>query len=619
MSGFEILNERLDDLTLDMKALKLEVFTANTKRKELEKRLEQFTTRLQTTFERHLEELFKLDLSSTLEVMQKDLNSETIKQTLSELDNDLGKMTTLLSDLPKRRTVISKQLDVICAEIDHWRKTERKRKFRRDKGKGKSARDNSKVVWLDQNLMSIQEDLGFLKHEVQRIQKGYRTLTHAHPEILSGVIDNMRLILNETKRSVETITASRRMLEETASKLPADLNEWDTLFLNRLREREYHLAPNMKLNALDIQTYTTRFFDDEWDRQQLAYVALKKEHEGITGFRNKHIELLELHRFDVYKGAVNGKKKTMDKPSNQMAEALNKALDELHSPTEILLTLKKHENHLNTVKKHLKTLVSEAPTVVKRHFKQDYFSIFIMTSKGMEPSSYVNIQKKGWNLYPNYHLCYDLVHGTQLTEREVDALLKHPISSKLCSAALQETLTQDQAMILQSIDKHGDLFELVQSNGISLDLVFALHGQEGQPWLGALLDEPKHHTLIEEHRHGPFDQRLWDLVVKKQLKAWQFACMVRLEFNDPKALEILLLSDDIWNELRKVAVLYEVNETLQYLEEIYAPKKEKSLSSSTISLEDVIQTVAPIADFTVNTSAAKSRKKVRKKRGRHAF
>ena len=39
-------------------------------------------------------------------------------------------------------------------------------------------------------------------------------------------------------------------------------------------------------------------------------------------------------------------------------------------------------------------------------------------------------------------------------------------------------------MILQDIDVHNDLFTMFTSHDVPLDLVFALHAQEGQGWLG---------------------------------------------------------------------------------------------------------------------------------------
>ena len=80
-----------------------------------------------------------------------------------------------------------------------------------------------------------------------------------------------------------------------------------------------------------------------------------------------------------------------------------------------------------------------------------------------------------------------------MKQRELDALLKLPLSAKLCSACLTGTLTREQAMILQDIDIHNDLYTMFEKHAVPLDLVFALHAQEGQAWLSALLQTPKLH------------------------------------------------------------------------------------------------------------------------------
>ena len=204
-----------------------------------------------------------------------------------------------------------------------------------------------------------------------------------------------------------------------------------------------------------------------------------------------------------------------------------------------------------------------------------------------------------------------------MKQRELDEIIKLPISAKLCTACLQGVLTSDQALVLQSIDVHNELFEFVMSHRVDLSLVFALHAQEGQLWLGALLNNPEMFSEIEQHRHDPFEQSIWDLVVQEKVKLWQYACIVRLDFEDSSTKETLLLADDFWTELNEMATLYEVEDALQELIKIYKPVKDTANPGAQISLNDVYNTIKPIASVTVNKSGSKSKKTKRRKKGRY--
>ena len=199
----------------------------------------------------------------------------------------------------------------------------------------------------------------------------------------------------------------------------------------------------------------------------------------------------------------------------------------------------------------------------------------------------------------------------------MDELVKLPISSNLLKACLLDEITKEQAIILQDIDEHDDLFQLSKSHNIELDLIFALHAQDSKQWLGALLENPELHDVIAKYRHDSFDDRLWKLVVDNKLKPWQYACVIRLEFNDETALETLLLADDLWSELHEFASLYDVQDDLKHFTEVYSPKKTKTPSSGTITLSDVFNVVKPMGNVTVNKSIAKTKLVTRKKKGRY--
>ena len=236
----------------------------------------------------------------------------------------------------------------------------------------------------------------------------------------------------------------------------------------------------------------------------------------------------------------------------------------------------------------------------------------------MKPQSYVPAYKRKWHFYPNYHLCHDEILSSELKQRELEDILTLPITSKLSSACLRGELTRDQAVILQDIDVHNDLYDFVKEHTeVDLSLVFALYAQEGQFWLNALLANPEFFRQIEEHMYDRFHQEIWDRVVEHKLKLWQYPCVVGLPFEKEGAIETLLLGEELWDELNEYAGLYEVEEELRQLIQIHKPKKEITDSSAQISLTDIYNVVNPIADVTINKTVAQTKKVKRKSKGRY--
>ena len=126
--------------------------------------------------------------------------------------------------------------------------------------------------------------------------------------------------------------------------------------------------------------------------------------------------------------------------------------------------------------------------------------------------------------------------------------------------------------------------------------------------------------VIAEHRHDPFIESLWKLVVEKRIKPWHYACIVRLNFSEEHALETLLLAEEVWKELNEYAALYEVEEELRHLVEIYKPRNDKEfVASAPLSLSDVMQTLQPIARLQWIKASTRSKKVTRKKREKTQF
>ena len=620
LSAFDDFDVFLANLTIDMKNL-----TSNLR--QLEKELIQIHERIDgrvvsanQIIKNHLEHLPTKEPIEVLTSLEEAIQSKPKVEKISELDNSIESYGQKWRKLKIDRQVVEKKLGVLCGEIDGFLATENE-KFRLPfihKGKGKKARDISKVIWLEEKLADMQTELKQGDKDFGALRKKWRGVCGSYPTPLLSVIANIKLLLDGVLKSTQEINNYRVVLKASLSPLPENTTDWMSTLLEKLGERETHLSPNLALKSHDLRLFTNELFDDERTKREQAVQYMRREQDALAKLSENHHQQLKLHHFNI--GFVEGKRKGKRKhqPSNVIQKMLEKQVKAGREKNIDSKSITAHEGHSENVKRCLKALIEEAPAAAQRHFKDDVFSILVMTATNQEPGEFIAAYKKSWHLYPNYHLCYEEVKSSTLSQRKLDELLKLPISSKLCKACLADELTRDQAMILQSIDVHNDLYEMVQTHSLSLDLVFALHGQEGHAWLKALLESPKLHATIEDHRHGPFNQRLWNHVVEKRLKPWQYACMVRLQFNHESDLETILLADDVWKDVNEYAMLYDVDTELRQLKEIYLPKEDEKETTATISLSDVIQTIEPIVGpVTVNQSTVRSKKSKRKDKGRY--
>lgn len=547
---------------------------------------------------------FKEDLEKTKPVQRSEKKVEAM---INEQEN-----------LSNQCVVIERKVSTLCADIDRWLTSTmmKPRLPLRHRGlRGKKARDIHTIAWLYQKLPDARRELKELQTDINSIRKSYTALVGSYPNHLLGVIDSIITLLNAQITSIERLQKHRQWLSESETTLPETHEEWKEQFVKELVNREQHIAPNLALTPTDVRTFTINLFDNGIDRRRHILHQIKQEQDALDTLIEEHAPNLKLHHFDYgYKGAKKGK------PSRLIRKMID---SELKSSK----TSKKESNlhtriiqHETKVEACYETLLGLAKPSVRRHFKDDPFSILVITSNNIKPADFLGPYKKSWHLYPNYHLCRDSIETTSMKQRELDALLKLPLSAKLCSACLSGTLTREQAMILQDIDIHNDLYTMFEKHAVPLDLVFALYAQEGQAWLSALLQTPKLHEVIAEHRHDQFNESLWKLVVEKRIKPWHYACIVRLNFSEEHALETLLLAEEVWKELNEYAALYEVEEELRHLVEIYKPTNDKEfVASAPLSLSDVMQTLQPIAEFTVDKASTKSKKVTRKNRGRHSF
>ncbi len=557
----------------------------------------------------------EISMLAAFQIFRENLEkTEPVQHSEKKIQAMIAEMEKLF----KECVVIERKVSILCVDIDQYLTSTMKKPrvpLKHKSLRGKKARDIDLIAWLDQKLLDARRELKEIKNGVKRIQKSYTALIGSYPNHLLSVIESIINLLDAHNASMKRLQEYRRWLSESKTTLPETHEEWNKQFIEELVNREKHVAPNLALNPTNVRTFTINLFDTGIDRRRHGLYQIKQEQEALNTLIEEHAPNLKLHHFDYgYSGPKKGK------PSKLIRQMVNSELKSGRNSkkdSNLHVGITQHETNVEAC---YETLLGLAKPSVLRHFKDDPFSILVITSNNIKPAEFLGPYKKSWHLYPNYHLCRDSIETTTMKQRELDALLKFPLSAKLCAACLNGTLTREQAMILQDIDVHNDLYPMFEKHSVPLDLVFALHAQECQAWLSALLQTPKLHEIIAERRHDPFNENLWRLVVEKRIKPWHYTCIVRLNFSEEHALETLLLAEEVWKELNEYAALYEVEEELRHLVEIYKPSNDKEfVASAPLSLSDVMQTLQPIAEFTVDKASTRSKKVTRKKRGRHSF
>ena len=636
MSMFDDYNVLMNDLCLDLKQVTRGMVTLRSQiasdknrldnaQNQAAEEIQSFVGRLTSSSNRKSSDGPKVSHEATdesetsiLAAFQKFKEDLQKTEPIQRSEKGLAAIIAEQENLSKQCVVIERMVNTLCVDIDRWLTSTMKkpRLPLRHRGiRGKKARDIHTIAWLDQKLPDARRELKEIQNDVNSVRKSHTALIGSYPNHLQSVIESIITLLDAKIASVQRLQEHRQWLSKSETRLPETYEEWKEQFVKELVNREQHIAPNLPLNPTDVRTLTTNLFDDGIDRRRHVLHQIKQEQGALDTLIEEHAPNLKLHHFDYgYRGAKKGK------PSRKIRQIVDSELKSgkaTKKESNLHIQIVQHETRVEAC---YETLLGLAKPSVRRHFKDEPFSILIITSNKIKPADFLGPYKKSWHLYPNYHLCMDSIKKTTMKQRELDALLKLPLSAKLCTACLDGTLTREQAMILQDIDVHNDLYTMFEKQAVPLDLVFALHAQEGQAWLDALLRTPKLHEIVAEHRHDPFNESLWNLVVEKRIKPWHYACIARLNFSEEHALETLLLAEEVWKELNEYAALYEVEEELRHLVEIYKPSNDKEfVASAPLSLSDVMQTLEPIAEFTVDKASTKSKKVTRKKRGRHSF
>ena len=517
---------------------------------------------------------------------------------------------------------ISEKMKVICKEIDRHLDRLKKKPTRHVRFKGRKARDISSVSHLTSKLAADAQAVETFRDQMSSHASNYQSILQSSGPMVA-VLDGMIVCIEGIKNSIAVIEPNLELLESTYIIAPTNADDWRDKLLELLKEREIHLHPNLQLGTSDLELYTKHLFDASSGQRKRALMAIEIETDSIQGLLKTNLTSMAFHHFDFGFKKASKKAKGIEnsshgKPSQIIQSLVQEYIENRMEEISISTKVDDVKAHDAAAEECFTSLMNQTSKKVQRHFKNDSFSILCLTATKMKPQSYVPAYKRKWHFYPNYHLCHDEILSSELKQRELENILTLPISSKLSSACLRGELTRDQAIILQDIDVHNDLYDFVKEHTeVDLSLVFALYAQEGQFWLNALLANPEFFSQIEEHMYDRFHQEIWDRVVEKKLKLWQYPCVVGLHFEKEGAIETLLLGEELWDELNEYAGLYEVEEELRQLIQIHKPKKEISDSSAQISLTDIYNVVNPIADVTINKTVAQTKKVKRKKKGRY--
>ena len=600
-------------------------------------------------------------LVSQFETFQTSIKSSPLCVKIPELGQRIGLLLEKEARLRRTQREIRKKLRVLEKEIDAWIATMKKRPTKHRKvGVGAVT----PVASLETSLDSLDSSFSKIRADMESSGKCLEKIQRDFPQVILALLDAINKWIQAFEDSIHALRSSVELLTSTELFLPKDVYDWRSQLVGGLQEREVHLHPNLQLGTSDLNLFATNLFQTELTQREQAALIIPKEQESVQKLVDIHLPELGISHFDIVEfernKIIDGKsrslarfikdrqkttwselklkhKKQWDEAdfcpqskfkvvkestprtanSTKVKQLLEGYQAQFAQQVDTIVALQLHEENNEKIQSSFQSLLGEAPSKLQRHFKDKPFSVLVLASTKMDLKEFVSAYKRSWHLYPNFHLCTDALLTSKLKQRELDEIIKLPISAKLCTACLQGVLTSDQALVLQSIDVHNELFEFVMNHRVDLSLVFALHAQEGQLWLGALLNNPEMFSEIEQHRHDPFEQSIWDLVVQEKVKLWQYACIVRLDFEDSSTKETLLLADDFWTELNEMAALYEVEDALQELIKIYKPVKDTANPGAQISLNDVYNTIKPIASVTVNKSGSKSKKTKRRKKGRY--
>ena len=631
MAAIDEYNNAIDSHKRKVNRLKTDIRSLTKQINEIEVKVARNMADASSMLERAVVGLSDVNVIKKFTTLENKLQKQVNNSNKKVINTDIEDVITKWSKIKQRHKVLKEQLDYLCNDINDYltRVGNRPRGVKpvrkvlgimkkipntseNNSLKNKRARDIAKISSIYSTLTNIKNDFKTTTSAIKNMEKNYKTMNYSWPKPVHNVIKSVNLLLSGLQKSSESIDGFLDLIDKEFPVLPESAAEWLEILRQRLIEREHNKAPNLSLNSTDIRNFSSNLFDSSIDSRSSAIIEINRESTAMEKFSNDLLGKIDFKLLDMRKQST--KKQQLSKKVETMVKS---AINKISDSDRKLQSIAKWEDYQNTLNEKRHNILNDATDSTRRHFKEDIFAIQLIAALKMKPSNFLTNYKKSWHIYPNYYLCHNEIKKSDKGQRKLDELVKLPISSNLLKACLLDEITKEQAIILQDIDEHDDLFQLSKSHNIELDLIFALHAQESKQWLGALLENPELHDVIAQYRHDGFDDRLWKLVVDNKLKPWQYACVIRLEFDDETALETLLLADDLWSELHEFASLYDVQDDLKHLTEVYSPKKTKSPSSGTITLSDVFNVVKPMGNVTVNKSIAKTKLVTRKKKGRY--
>jgi len=542
-------------------------------------------------------EVIVQEFLKTLEDWAKKSNSKT--QGLFKLSD------AKLRHLKSEPIAISKRLAVVVTEIERWFDlTSINRKW----GTGTKRRQASDIKTVKEIKEKITE---FQKKSLSELSHNVKVLSEQlaqHSKLNSkSTIQGIRL-LHET---VAEITVNETMLETTKKEIETQLRkkigtpqqgeDWFVSLNQHLHSRSSNTPQNHPLNEHDVVCILDGELRDFIDSVTDEVVQLDLKN-ALVQQQHSSVKRMDFSMFNSQKSSISHHiLKRLDK-QRRIKEGDIKRLFEQLSLFE------------NQIAERHETLSADIPDVLNKHFRKDIFGKYVVHFSPLDEKSYVHCRKNQWNRYPNFFFCIDSITKSSLPRKQLDEIIKLPVSQELCTECLDGRLSIEQALILNSIDFSDTLLRLFRE-GVDLEFMFSLYDAKDSGWLTALLENSDKHIEIMEVRRHAFNSHLWKAFLKKKFGLWELQVLLNIGFTDA-VLSEMCEGELPWEEAENYyAPANDLDERLKNLRTIYGPKSHSESENMTVlSLSDVCKSVGQISEYTLDQPKKTKSKVIRKRR-----
>lgn len=524
--------------------------------------------------------------------------------SIASSQNLFDKLEMQLRELKAKPRAILKQLEMVVFEIDRWfnSKEMNKGKLGLKSTHNRKGKDIKKVKQIKGVVGKFQSDsLSTIGHELKMFSENLSKYSKFKSVSTAKSIRLLRDTVSEIMESEASIDKEVKDIKKRLkNRTPKheDGVDWFAKLNDHLHSRTLETPQNHRLNDADIVYILDGEFREVIDSVTESIVQLDLKNAMIQQ-QTSTIERMNFSMFDFQKRSISAHILKRLKRQKTLKEGGIKQL------LESLNTLEEHIANRHEV------LSADIPSVLNRHFKNDQFGKYVVHYSPLDEKSYVRCRKKQWNRYPNFFFCIDSITKSSLPKKQIDEIIKLPVSQELCKECLDGRLTIEQALILNSIDFSGELLQLFRK-GVDLEFMFSLYDAKDSGWLVALLENPDKHAEIMQLRRHTFNSHLWTIFVKDKIELWQLLVLLNIGFTD-EILSEMCEGEEPWKEAEDYyAPENDLEERLKNLRSVYGPKSNKDMT--VLSLSDVCKSVGQVAEYSVNKPKKKKSKVVRRRR-----